>query len=379
MNIDKFKVEYWLNPYDPLAKYNLGSSCCKPFTVKEMLEFTGTDPKEFYDEINEMSLHYGYFEGMPRLKKAIANLYTDVVTEDMILSVHGGTGANSIVCYTLCEPGDNVVSVLPNYQMFYSIPEFLGIEVRQVHADASADWKIDFDAMEKLVDENTKMISLASPNNPTGYTLSKEDMERLAEIARKVDAYVVVDEIYRGLGEGYMHSIVDIYEKGICTFGTSKVFSCAGTRVGWIITRDMSIFDALHNFRSYNSICEGPINELITAIILENADKVYARNRAIVEEGRAALEEWVAENPHFSIACDSLSSTSLLVYDFDIPAEEFAQGLFDEKGTLVCHGMCFELEHSFRIGYGFGDVDYFKAGLAQIAEYVSDLEKAGRI
>lgn len=57
MNIDKFKVEYWLNPYDPLAKYNLGSSCCKPFTVNEMLEFTGTDPKEFYDEIDKMSLH----------------------------------------------------------------------------------------------------------------------------------------------------------------------------------------------------------------------------------------------------------------------------------------------------------------------------------
>lgn len=379
MNIDKFKVEYWLNPYDPLAKYNLGSSCCKPFTVNEMLEFTGTDPKEFYDEIDKMSLHYGYFEGMPRLKKAIANLYTDVVTEDMILSVHGGTGANSIVCYTLCEPGDNVVSVLPNYQMFYSIPEFLGIEVRRAFADASTGWKLDFDSIEAAVDENTKMISLASPNNPTGYTLSKEDLERLAEIARKVGAYVVVDEIYRGLGEGYMHSIVDVYEKGICTFGTSKVFSCAGTRVGWIITRDMSIFDALHNFRSYNSICEGPINELITAIILENADKVYARNRAIVEEGRAALHEWLAENPHYHEVCDSLSSTSFLEYDFDIPAEEFAQGLFDEMGTLVCHGMCFEIDHAFRIGYGFGDVEYFKDGLAQITAYTKQLEAEGRI
>ena len=379
MNIDKFKVEYWLNPYDPLAKYNLGSSCCKPFTVNEMLEFTGTDPKEFYDEIDKMSLHYGYFEGMPRLKKAIANLYTDVVTEDMILSVHGGTGANSIVCYTLCEPGDNVVSVLPNYQMFYSIPEFLGIEVRRAFADASTGWKLDFDSIEAAVDENTKMISLASPNNPTGYTLSKEDLERLAEIARKVGAYVVVDEIYRGLGEGYMHSIVDVYEKGICTFGTSKVFSCAGTRVGWIITRDMNIFDALHNFRSYNSICEGPINELITAIILENADKVYARNRAIVEEGRAALHEWLAENPHYHEVCDSLSSTSFLEYDFDIPAEEFAQGLFDEMGTLVCHGMCFEIDHAFRIGYGFGDVEYFKDGLAQITAYTKQLEAEGRI
>ena len=121
MKIDKFKVEYWLNPLDDKAKYNLGSSCCKPVTVDEMLEMTHTDKEAFFKELSAMSLHYGYFTGMPRLKEAIAGLYTDVVTPEMVLCVHGGTGANAIVCYTLCEPGDNIVSILPNYQQYYSI------------------------------------------------------------------------------------------------------------------------------------------------------------------------------------------------------------------------------------------------------------------
>jgi len=204
-------------------------------------------------------------------------------------------------------------------------------------------------------------------------------LEEIVEIARNVGAYVVCDEIYRGLSEEYMYSICDLYEKGIATAGTSKIFSSAGLRLGWIVTRDLSIKETLMNHRSYNSICEGPINEWLGAIVLENKDVFYRRNKAICDAGRAALEEWVRENPHFSIACPSMSSTSYLFYDFDIPAIEFAQGLYDTKSVLVCHGDCFELEHSFRLGYGFGDTEYLKAGLREITAYVKELEDAGRI
>jgi len=360
MRIDNFKVEEWLNPLDDKAKYNLGSSCCKPVSVAEFLELTGTDEKEFMEEIKGTSLHYGYFMGMPRLKEAIASLYTDVVTPEMVYCVHGGTGANSIVCYALCEEGDNVVSILPNYQQFYSIPEALGVEVRRFTCDEESNYEIDFDKIREMVDENTKMINLANPNNPTGYTIGKEELEKLAEIAREVGAYVVCDEIYRGLSDDYAYSICDVYEKGICTSSTSKVFSTAGTRVGWIVSRDLDLYEKIMTMRSYNSICEGPINELIAAITLENADVFYKRNEAIVREGREALNEWLKTQPHLKAACDSNSSTSFLYYDLDISAEDFAQRLYDEYGVLVCHGACFEQEKSFRIGYGFGDVEYFK-------------------
>lgn len=204
-------------------------------------------------------------------------------------------------------------------------------------------------------------------------------MEQLAELARSVGAYVVCDEIYRGLSDDYMPSICDVYEKGICTSSTSKVFSSAGTRVGWIVTRDLSIKDAMMNMRSYHSICEGPINELIAAIILENKEVFYKRNTAIVKAAQDVLKEWLKGQPHFKPAVESKSSTAFLYYDFDIPAADFAQELYDKKSTLVCHGACFEQEHCFRIGFGFGDLSYFKAGLDQIGEFVKELETEGRI
>lgn len=375
MEIARFELEFWLNPLDDKAKYNFGSSCCKPVTVSEMLALTGTNRDEFFREIENMSLHYGYFEGMPRLKAAIASLYTDAVTPEMVLTVHGGTGANSIVCQALCGSGDNVVCVLPSYQQHYSIPEALGSEVRIFNCGAGEEYRVDLEKIRAMVDENTKMICLTNPGNPTGYRFSKAELEEIASMAANVGAYVLCDEIYRGLADEYMYSICDLYEKGLVTSSTSKVFSSAGTRVGWIVTRDLSIKESLMNCRSYNSICEGAINELIAAVILENKDVFYERNRKIVEEARAALYEWLKGQPHLRLACDSSGPTSYIYYDFDIPAQKFAEDLLAKKGVLVCQGGCFQQEKSFRIGYGFGDANYFKEGLALMGEYIKELEQ----
>ena len=375
MEIARFELEFWLNPLDDKAKYNFGSSCCKPVTVSEMLALTGTNRDEFFREIENMSLHYGYFEGMPRLKAAIASLYTDAVTPEMVLTVHGGTGANSIVCQALCGSGDNVVCVLPSYQQHYSIPEALGSEVRIFNCGAGEEYRVDLEKIRAMVDGKTKMICLTNPGNPTGYRFSKAELEEIASMAANVGAYVLCDEIYRGLADEYMYSICDLYEKGIVTSSTSKVFSSAGTRVGWIVTRDLSIKESLMNCRSYNSICEGAINELIAAVILENKDVFYERNRKIVEEARAALYEWLKSQPHLRLACDSSGPTSYIYYDFDIPAQKFAEDLLAKKGVLVCQGGCFQQEKSFRIGYGFGDANYFKEGLALMGEYIKELEQ----
>ena len=232
---------------------------------------------------------------------------------------------------------------------------------------------INFRRLADMVDGHTKAIFLTSPSNPTGYGMSREELEQLAAIARPVGAYVVCDEIYRGLTEGYAASIVDVYERGISTGGTSKVFSSAGLRIGWIVTRDLGLTHVIKNLRSFNTICESPITELLAAIVLEHKEEIFARNRKICAEGRAALNEWLKGQPHLHLACESQGSTSFLTYDWDIPTKEFCEDLFDKTGALVCHGMCFNMEHGFRIGYGYGDVEYFKAGLAKLAEYTQGL------
>ncbi len=374
MRINEFKLEKWLNPRDEGCKYNLGASCVKAFTVEELFDFIGEDCGKFLKEVEKMSLHYGHFFGFRRLLEAISKMYREV-TSDMILTVHGGTGANNMVITELLEPTDNVVIFMPNYQQHYSIPESMQVEIRYIELKEENGYLPDLDELRGLVDSNTKMILLTNPNNPTGSYIEEDMLREIGKIAEKVNAYILCDEIYRGLGDDYMASIVDVYEKGIATSSTSKVFSMAGTRVGWVVTRDRNTYERLQNRRSYDTICGGVFDEWITAIAFENYEKILSRSREIVGENKEILDKWLETQPHLSCQYKSLSSTVFIKYDFDIPSDELCLDIYEKTGVLLCHGDCFEIPYTFRLGYGFGKPEMLKEGLRLLGDYFTKMEK----
>lgn len=372
MRIDDFVLEHWLNPRDGICKYNLGASCVKAIGVNEMLDFVGEDPDEILGNIGKMSLHYGEFDGSLRLRKAIAGMYK-AITPEMILTVHGGTGANNMVLTELLEPGDNVIVVVPSYQQHYSIPENLGIEVRKLNLMMVDNFLPNLEKLDELVDENTKMISFTNPNNPAGTYIGEGLMKRIVEIAKSADAYILSDEIYRGLDDEYMPSIVDLYEKGICTSSMSKVFSMAGTRVGWIIIPHEATFIQMFNRRSYDTICGSVIDEYLSAIALEHHGKILDRSKSIVRKNKGVLDNWMKTQNRLQYCGVSHGSTVLIKYDLDIPATEICNDIFEKTGVLLCHGDCYEEPFTFRLGYGFDGDETLKTGLALLGNYFSTL------
>ena len=374
MKYDSFVLENWLNPACDSEKNRiyLGGSCVLPLTVKELFELTGEDLGAFMKWVEEMNLAYPEFAGTERTRKAIAGLYKNVSWEEVIL-VHGGTGANSTVVNTLLEAGDNIISIVPNYQQFHSMPKAIGVEVRDVHLDAKAGYKLNLDDVRKAVDKNTKAIMFTNPNNPTGSLLEPEEMAEMVEIARSVDAYIVCDEMYRGLKEGYMPSFADIYEKAIVTASSSKIFSMAGTRVGWIVCKDPSLMFDLFNYRSYDSICGGKFDEVLFAFAAEHADKIYARSRNIVNGNKKIIDEWLDGHKYLHQYANAYGTTYLIHYDVDVDAETFCDRLLDEKGVLVCHGDCFFLPHTFRMTLSHAVPEELKEGLRLIDEFIGEL------
>lgn len=377
MKIDDFVLENWLNPaaMSEKTKIYLGGSCVLPLTVEELFELTGENMEEFLEALKTMDLGYGNFEGTPRTRKAVAGLYKEVNPEDVIL-VHGGTGANNTVVFTLIEPSDNVVSIMPNYQQFYSIPKALGAEVRTVNLKPEAGYRLDLDELRSAVDANTKAILFTNPNNPTGALLELDEMEEIVDIARSVGAWVVCDEMYRGLKEEYMPSFADIYDRAIVTCSSSKVYSMAGTRVGWIICRDPELRTRLFNQRSFDSICGGVFDEWIFAIALEHQDKIFERSRKIVSENKAIVDRWLDGHPYLRQYADSYGTTYLIHYDLDIDSLTFCDNLLDERGVVVCHGDCFFLPHTFRLS--LSHAEHLEEGLAIIDEYIDELVAKGK-
>ena len=371
MIIEDFYLEKWLNPRVDWkeCKYNLGASCVKALTVEELFELVGQNIDEFIKDFKKMSLHYGHFFGYDMLLSAISKMYRDV-TPEMILTTHGGTGANNMVISELVEPKDNVVVLIPNYQQHYSIPESLGAEVRRHVLKGENEYLPNIQELALQVDENTKMIILSNPNNPTGAYIKEDLLKQICNLADKTGAYILCDEIYRGLAEEYMPSIVDLYRKGIATSSTSKVFSMAGTRVGWVVTKDEETRNRLENRRSYDTICDGVFDEWITAIAFEHYEKILERARIIVGSNRSILEKWLPTQPHLSCKNKSYGTTAFLSYDLDISSADLCDDILYKTGVLVLQGDCFEIPKTFRLGYGFVEKEMFETSLEKFGNYL---------
>ena len=375
MKLAWFGVEEWLNPMDSLAKVNLGSSCVSALRMDELFALTGEDLDAFLEGMRTMSLHYhhGDATGSPRVKQAVCGIYPKGdVTPDQVMMVHGGTGANDLVLMSVLEHGDNCVVVKPSYQQHYDIPKGSGIETRVVQLKAEDGYQLDFAALDAACDEKTKLIVLTNPNNPIGVTLYDEGLRKVIDIAKAHDAWVLCDEVYRGLDENYMPSILDYgYHKAISVSSLSKMFSMAGTRIGWIVCRDKEMYEIMKTRRSYNTICCGIFDELVGAIALEHYEQVWARARSILLPNRQIVEDWVAQQPHLHLRARAMGTTCLVDYDYDIDSEALAKDAMAEKQILFVPGDYFDMPKTIRLGYGaFRDTQQLRDGLAEFGKYL---------
>ena len=371
MDIRTFKVERWMDDHETKCTYNLAETCIDSLTIREVVEMAGLDVAEYMNELADTRLTYGHIVGSPELLDGIASLYSDVVKPENVIPMHGAIGANHHIIMALIEPSDNMVSVMPTYQQHYSIPESIGAEVRILNLNLENHFLPDIEKLRTLVDENTKMITMNSPNNPSGSLIPREIMEQVIEIARSVDAYVLCDEVYRGISEdgSYMYSVADLYEKGISVGSMSKSWSMAGVRLGWIVTRDMDLIHRCHERRDYDTISCAVVDDKLAALALANKDKIIERNRAILLKNRQILDDWVNATPGVYYQRPVAGTTALVYYEKDIPSFELCERLLEETGVLFTPGECFEMEGSVRIGYAF-DSKVLKEGLDLFAEFL---------
>ena len=246
MRIDDFTLENWLNPAcdSEKNKYYLGGSCVLPMTVEDLFDLTGESMENFFEELKHMNLGYPRFEGTPRTRKALSKLYKAVEPDEVILC-HGGTGANATVCYTLIESTDNIISIMPNYQQFYSIPRSIGAELREVDLKIKDGYKLDLSEVRAAVDKNTKAILFTNPNNPTGVVYSAGTLTRMAEILTEKsrafghNIFLVSDEPYRDIafdGKKVPYPAA-FYPHTLTCFSFSKSLSLPGERLGYVAVR----------------------------------------------------------------------------------------------------------------------------------------------
>lgn len=370
MKIEDFHVEIWMNTYETKCKHNIAETCVDSITFADLMELAGKTG-DILGELNGMKLTYGAIEGSLRLRTAISALYPGRGPHEVLVT-HGAIGANALLYDTLIEPGDEVVSIVPAYQQHYSLPESRGARVKRLKLRAEDGYLPDLDALEALVTPETKIIALTNPNNPTGSVIDEARLRGIADIARRHNAWVLCDEVYRGVNQAddaLPASMAEIYERGVAVGSMSKAFALAGLRLGWIVASP-DLLQKVTVHRDYNTISVGMIDDHVASIALENSDALLRRNRQIVRTNLTLLDDWVSREPLMSWVRPTGGTVTLLNYDLDIGSYEFCRRLMDETGVLLTPGAAFEMEGTVRIGFGNG-TDALRGGLEGLSRFLA--------
>lgn len=371
MKIKEFGVEIWMNDFETKCKYNLAETCVESLTVEELLNLAGVGEAGLKNLLS-MKLTYGAIEGSDRLRNAIAALYKKQTLSNIVVT-HGTIGANSLVHQALVSRGDHVISVIPTYQQHYSIPESIGAEVECLRLRPENNFLPDLDELREMVRPNTRLIAINNPNNPTGSLMDETFLKKIVEIARSCGAWLLCDEVYRGIdqsGSGTTAAIADLYEKGISTAGVSKSFSLAGLRLGWVIA-PQEVIEAVMIHRDYNTISVGMINDYLATLALENHEALLGRSRAISRENLSYVSEWIEAEEKISWIKPQSGTTAFLKLGFDMSSREFCISLLEKTGVLLTPGSALDIEGYVRLGFA-GNTQELRTGLEKMSEFLAE-------
>ncbi|MDV7718755.1 aminotransferase [Pediococcus ethanolidurans] len=369
MEIKGFGVEEWLNENEKAAQFDISQSTISSLTLGELLNFDGQDSTEAFTKYLNTKLNYGWIEGSPEFKQLVAQLYKRVNSKN-ILQTNGATGGNFLTLFSLLNPGDHIISLYPSYQQLYDLPKSLGVKVDEWDLEEDLNWQPSLDQLQRLITPKTKMICLNNAQNPTGSLLGKPLLEQVVKLARKVDAYILADEVYQPVDKiDQFPNIADLYEKGISVNSLSKTYSVPGLRIGWIATQSEKLADTFRKYRDYTMISGGVINDTLACITLRNRKAILQRNGKLVQNNHEILKRWVASQPKVEIIMPEQVSTACIKLNIKMSDEDFCEQLLKKTGVLLVPGSRFDMPGHARVGY-CTDTKTLEMGLQKLADFL---------
>jgi aspartate/methionine/tyrosine aminotransferase len=368
MNIPIFELERVQSLFENTVDFNLTESGFHPYTLNELLD------NEQLENLQNLVLSYGQTNGSIPLRNRISDLY-DGANAENILVTNGSAEANFIACHTLLEKGDEVLMMLPNYMQIWGIAEEMGCVVKGYNLREENDWAPDLAKLKSLVTPNTKMIAVCNPNNPTGYILTKEEMEEIIAIAKSVDAWIYSDEVYRGaeLNGITIDSFIGMYNKVLVNGGLSKAYALPGLRLGWLAGPEKLIADSWA-YSDYTSITAGIMSHFIGEIALQQDKRleILGRNRKMLNENLVVVKKWLDQYGELFEYVEPQGGGMLFIkYNLDINSSELAEWLRNEKSVFILAGDTFGMDKYFRIGIG-ARKEYILEGLERVKEALKE-------
>jgi len=297
------------------------------------------------DDVNQYAITWG----AARLRNALAAKYQDwynlpVDPMTQVTVTCGATEAMAASLLGIVNPGDEVVVFEPFYENYG--PDAILCDARPVFVPMTAGTPLDLDRLAAAFGPNTRAIIVCTPNNPTGRVLSRAELEAIADLCRRHDAFAVTDEIYEHIYYEGQHipiaTLPDMAERTITISGASKTFSITGWRIGTIVAPP-DVTDAIRKVHDFLTVgAPAPLQDAVAVGMetlgddyYEGLARDYRKRRDILCDGllRAGFRCQPPEGAYYVMA--DFSDLS------ELPDDEFAKWLTAEHGVAPVPGSSF--------------------------------------
>ncbi len=354
MQLTRFPRNDIISLVGEAPRYDLGESVGPDIRLAELLDASGQA------SLHEMTLGYGTAEGDPRLRQAIADVH-EVNADDVVVAV-GGMHALFLIAFILCNRGDEVVTTSPQFPLARNALNVVGANVHTLPLSFDKGYQLDLADLRRQLSPSTKLVSLASPQNPSGVAIPPQTLGEILALLeeRCPQAYLLVDETYREAAYGdnpVARSAAALSPKVISVTSLSKCHGAPGLRLGWAITRDPALREQLVLGKFNTVISCSPVCETLALSVLTQRDHIIAERRRSLAEGLARTAAWIRENKELvdwvrpdagALCCVRLKPS---VFPDDA-VSNFYDALAS-KGVRVANGTWFGDEACvFRLGFG---------------------------
>ncbi len=328
--------------------------------------------------INDLVLLYGDHKGKIELRELIVK--DTNLSPDDVLVTSGAATALFIIATSLLNKNDHAVIAKPNYATNIETPRAIGAKASYLNLCFEEGFDLDIKALEKLITDKTKLVSLTYPHNPTGVLINEEKLKAIIRLIEKKGTYLLLDETYREMSFAEKLPVAaTLSDRVISISSMSKSYGLPGIRIGWILCKNKQLMETFLAAKEQICITNSIIDEEIAFQYLKKKEEFFApvqetilKNFRILKDfmARQNVLEWI--EPQGGCVCFPRIKSTV---KFD--ANKFHDILLNKHATYIGKGHWFEEDARYmRIGYSWDSSEKLQKGLNNILQAI---EEAGKI
>ena len=365
-----------------VANAGIGDPDVLPFWFGEPDEIT---PAFIRDEaaasLARGETFYTHNFGIPELRQAIAAYVTRLhrpIDPDTIAVTASGMSALMLTVEAVVAPGDRVVVVTPLWPNLVEIPKILSAHVTSVPLEFNVSgWTLDLDRLLATLTPDTRALMINSPNNPTGWTLTRTEQQAILMHCRKYGIWIIADDVYERLYYGNALCAPSFLEETnaedrlVSTNSFSKAWSMTGWRLGWIVAPPLLMND-LGKLIEYNTSCSPVFVQRAGVVAIERGESTVARTLARFRSARDYLVGALAGLPGVEIPAPAGAMYAFFRVRGLVDSLTFCKRLVREVKLGLAPGSAFGPEGEGFVRWCFAsETDRLAEGVARFSRFVA--------